>query len=482
VGAQQVLTGGAEKQLRRSHVGVKRRQSAEVVRTGPSRFAAVGGSLSSHGTLTSRTSKRGSVTRCWHNQTGRRLWLTVVLATLVIASGARHLSTGISLAADVLPRVFCIDPKALARNRDRVAAKDETVKLPLEKLLEEADKALEQKPLSVMDKASTPPSGDKHDYMSIAPYFWPDPTKKDGFPYIRKDGERNPESSGKNTDAPNFGRVTGAVETLGLAYYLTGKESYAEHAARLLRTWFLDPATRMNPHLNYGQAIRGLVDGRGIGIIETIRLVSVVDSVGLLGSSRAWKAEDQEGMVAWMKEYLQWLLTSKNGRDEQRATNNHGTYYDVQVVALALFTGQEAVARRVLEEAKEKRIAAQVRPDGSQPRELERTRSFSYSAYNLNAMTKLGTLGDRQGIDLWHYQSPGGGSIRKALDYLVPYIDESKTWPYKQITPLDRWALLPALQQAYLHYRDSTYRDWIARLPSNRTSTDRMWLTVPREP
>ena len=381
--------------------------------------------------------------------------------------------------ANTAPRVVSMDPQSLVRNRARIMAGDSDLKAPLERLLEDAEQALGQKPMSVMDKAAMPPSGDRHDYMSIGPYWWPDPAKKDGLPYIHRDGERNPESGGRNSDAPNFGRITSAVDTLSLAYYFTGKELYAEHAARLIRTWFLGSATRMNPNLNFGQAIPGRVDGRGTGIIESRRLVPVVDSVGLIESSKAWTPRDQEGLKAWMKSFLDWLITSKNGLEEQKATNNHGTFYDVQVAALALFTDQEALAKKVLEEAKVRRIAAQIRPDGRQPRELGRTRSFSYSAFNLNAMVKLAILGDRVDINLWRYQSFEGGGIRKALDFLAPYVEETKSWPYKQITGMDRWALLPALHYGYLKYRDPAYWNWISRLPRGRVSADRFWLTVP---
>jgi hypothetical protein len=402
--------------------------------------------------------------------------LPALLALLLAGS----LTGSASLAADTKPpRVFCLSPEALTETRARAAKGDPELRPALDRLVRDADQALTAKPPSVMDKPGVPPSGDKHDYMSLAPYFWPDPAKKDGLPYIRRDGERNPEAGGSNSDSPRWGKTTSAVETLSLAYYFTGKEEYAAQAARLLRAWYLDPATRMNPNLNFAQAVRGVNDGRGTGIIESVQVTRVVDSLGLLGGSPSWSAADQAGMEAWMKAYLDWLLTSKNGKDEQRAANNHGMYYDVQVVSLALFTGQKEVARRVLEAAREKRIAAQVEPDGSQPRELARTKSFSYSVFNLTAMLKLAALGERAGVDLWGYQSSDGRSIRRALEFLAPYVDPGKPWPRKQIASPDRAALLPLLQQAYLHTRDERYRQWVKVGSTKESASSRMWLLYP---
>jgi hypothetical protein len=229
----------------------------------------------------------------------------------VAGSPAARAADGKTAAAG--PRVFCCDPDGLAKAKSRVAAGDPSLKPALERLRREADKALEAGPFSVMDKSLTPPSGDKHDYMSIGPYWWPDPAKPDGLPYVRRDGEVNPERKAGTTDATAMGRMASAVETLALAYYFTGEERYARHAATLLRTWFLAPKTKMNPNLKYGQAIPGRVEGRGIGIIDTADLVHIPDAVGLLAGSKHWTEADQAGAVAWFDAYLDWLRTSKEG-------------------------------------------------------------------------------------------------------------------------------------------------------------------------
>ncbi|NQX01991.1 alginate lyase family protein, partial [bacterium] len=272
-------------------------------------------------------------------------------------------------------------------------------------------------------------------------------------------------SRGVDFDHARIGLMSANIEDLALAYYFTGNETYAKSAANYLRVWFLDPATRMNPNLNYAQAIAGKNSGRGTGIIEGRNLVSAADAAGLLAGSSAWKEKDQKSLDEWISAYLDWLLTSKNGLDEAAATNNHGTFYDTQVVRLALLLNRPELARKVAGEAKEKRIAVQIEPDGKQPLELERTSALGYSKFNLEAMFELATVAERVGVDLWNYQSPQGGGIRKALDFLLPYIDSpSRKWPYKQIKQIEPESFAPLLAQASNVYGDSKYGNILSRM------------------
>lgn len=352
--------------------------------------------------------------------------ISVVMAAAIAAS-----------AQTTNPRVFILDAKE--------------VKPKLARIERDAQKALTAGPFSVVTKDVTPPSGDKHDYMSQAPYFWPNPGSANGLPYIRRDGERNPEIEKINNHRV-LDQMTAAVETLALAYHLTAKEEYASKAAGLLHAFFLDPATRMNPNLQFAQAIPGVNTGRGIGLIETRGLTRVVDAIGLLGGSRAWTNPNQKGMEDWFSRFLQWMLESKNGREERAAKNNHGTFYDVQIVSFALFLNRREFAKSVLEEAKSKRIAAQIEPDGRQPLELARTKSWSYSVGNLDGLITLARLGDNVGVDLWHYQTPDGRGIRKALYFLVPFANGEKKWSYQELgefRPLILFSLLDRVGTRY---------------------------------
>jgi hypothetical protein len=349
------------------------------------------------------------------------------------------------VAAD--PRVFLTNPNDA----------------PPDAVIEDARRALDAGPFSVLQKGLVPPSGDKHDYMSQAPYWWPNPRTPDGLPYIRRDGERNPEVN-KLTDHANMDRVARDSRALALAYFRTKDEIYAERAALLLRAWFLDPATRMRPNLNFAQAIRGVNDGRGTGIIESRGLTGAVDAAGLLAGSKNWTEADQRGLEEWFAGYLGWLQTSENGRDESKAQNNHGTFYDVQVADFALFTGRRDLAVRTLNEAKSRRIAAQIEPDGRQPKETARTRGLSYSVMNLDGLMQLAALGDAAGVDLWNFQTRDERGIRKALEWLIPYAGGEKKWPYEQIEPFRRADFAPLLRRAARAYHDSQYAELAAKL------------------
>ena len=317
----------------------------------------------------------------------------------------------------------------------------------LQILIQEADQALEQTPVSVMDKGQAPPSGDKHDYMSQGPYWWPDPDQPDGLPYIRRDGEVNPEKA-TLPDHDNFNIIMRVSDILGKAYFFTQDEKYARKLTQYLRVWFLDEATQMNPHLKFGQAIPGRTVGRGIGIIESRRIGNILDAIVLIRPSEAWSEADENGMQAWCREYLYWLRTSKHGQDESIHPNNHGTWYDVQTSALAVFTGQMEVARELCEKAKTERLDAHIQADGTQPRELARTRSWNYSVMNLWGLFQLARLGEHAGVDLWNYPSEEETMLRDALDYLVPFALGESEWPHAQITEFKPESLIPHLQVA----------------------------------
>ena len=247
------------------------------------------------------------------------------------------------------------------------------------------------------------------------------------------------------------------VSNLGMLYTLTGDEKYAQRASLLLHVWFLDPETKMNPNLQFAQAIRGVNDGRGTGILDARDLPDACDAVALLAGSPAWPPADDTAIRAWFTAYLDWLLTSPHGKDEAAAKNNHGSWYDVQAAGIALFLGKTDDARKFIETAKTKRIALQFKPDGSQPLELARTKSFSYSVFNLTALMRLAQEARLVGVGLWTYRSADGASLRGALDYLLPYAQGSKTWTYDSLNGIESDSLVEPLLHAALNLHSPAY-------------------------
>lgn len=377
---------------------------------------------------------------------------------------ASSLKGSSSAKPSISPRVFLIDGAQLDGTRRKITSGDTTFAPAVKRLEADADAALKGGTFSVVAKKVVPPSGDKHDYMSQAPYFWPDPTKKNGLPYIRRDGERNPEIN-DISDHESMDRMVAAVSTLSLAYYIKGDERYAAKAVEILDAWFLDSRTQMNPNLEFGQGIPGVTTGRGIGLIETRGLTRVVDSIGMLDGSKALTSEKRHGIESWFEKFLTWMQTSKKGREEDDAKNNHGTYYDVQTASFALFLGKTDVAKRILETAKQKRIAVQIEPDGRQPLELARTRAWSYSVGNLDGLTEIATLGENVGVDLWNYQTSDGRSIRRAFEFLFPFSVGEK-WKYQQLGEWQPQMLYPLMRRASRHYRDEKFTGMMAKVPA----------------
>ncbi|WP_182871173.1 alginate lyase family protein [Stieleria mannarensis] len=376
------------------------------------------------------------------------------------------------------PRTLILDGRGMAGQYARWRASGDTVHPAIEDLRREADECLTEGPWTVVSKTMVPPSGDKHDYISVGPYWWPDPDKPDGKPYIRRDGQVNPERM--EYDNVGLKKTCGNGLTLALAWYYTRNPDYSRHGAELLRTWFIRPETAMNANLNFGQAIPGRTKGRGIGIIDTACLIGAVDAALLLETSAAWTDADARSLRQWFAQYLHWLRNSKHGRDEDRTKNNHATWYDAQVACFALYAGQPDVARNVLRNVAERRIDSQIRVDGSQPHELTRTKSWDYSVMNLKAFFHLATLADHVDINLWHHDSANAGGIRDALDFLIPFARSEKDWQHEQITPLDGSKLAELVRRASIAYDEPKYESVLRRLFSeDQLATARFQLIYP---
>jgi rhamnogalacturonyl hydrolase YesR len=302
----------------------------------------------------------------------------------------------------------------------------------LETLAAEPSAALQAPIATVVDKSQPSPSGNAHDYVSFARYFWPDPTKPDGLPYISRDGQHNLEQVGRG-DHPRLWNFFTHVEKLAAAWRVNHDEAAARRAGMWLRTWFVDPATRMTPHLDYAQVRLGNDGNRGApyGLIDARGFSKVVDALLLLSDSPALSKEDEQAVERWFAEYFGWLTTSKNALAERAAQNNHGSWYLAQAIPIARYVGRDDLAREFCEENKAL-IAAQFQPDGSQPGEISRVDGLGYSVFNLEAHAHVARYAAALGIDMWNYTAPNGANLRRGLEFLRPYNSAPEKWPHSQ--------------------------------------------------
>ncbi len=318
--------------------------------------------------------------------------------------------------------------------KEKIKKNDETYLPAYRELISRAEKHLKTDFYSVMQKKHVSPTGDKHDYMSMAPYTWPDPDKPNGLPYITRDGERNPELN--EYDRNSLGDMCGMVINLSLAYYFSDNQEYAKKAAKQLQVWFLDPATKMNPHLTYAQFVPGVNEnkGRSYGIIDVYSFLEMLESVAILQQSKSLSSQDIKALKSWFLDFLNWLRTSEQGIAEMNAKNNHSLAYDATCARFALFVDDSALFNTILSEFPAKRLYPQIEPDGSQPQELRRTLALHYTLYNIDHMLDICQMAGEAGKKLYFIQSKDGRSIGKAIDFIAPYTGKPQSeFPYQQI-------------------------------------------------
>ncbi|HMH24936.1 MAG TPA: alginate lyase family protein [Puia sp.] len=294
-------------------------------------------------------------------------------------------------------------------------------------VLEEAAWAMQQSPVTVTASSSPRSAGGPHDFFSQADYFWPDPKSADS-PYVNRDGMTNPDNFTAHRKAMiRLSRVVGALAS---AYKITGDEKYVRQALDHCRAWFVDTTTRMNPSLNFSQAIMNRVTGRGIGIIDTIHFMEVVQGLLAMEGARTMDKSLLDAIRQWFGEYLTWLTTSAFGKAEMNATNNHGTCWAMQVASFAKFTGNEELMNFCRDRYKKVFLPAQMAADGSFPQELKRTKPYGYSLFNLDAMAMLCQILSTKEDDLWNYETTDGRSVKKGIEFLYPFVEDKNKWTY----------------------------------------------------
>jgi hypothetical protein len=334
-----------------------------------------------------------------------------------------------------------------------------------DRILHAASAALEIEPITITKFRAKLSEGGPNDFYSNGDYWWPDSTKTNGLPYIRRDGLSNPENFVQHRHC--IVGLRDAVAALGAAYKITGDDRYAKKSVELLRVFFLDPQTRMNPSLQYAQAIPGVSPGRGIGIIDTLQLAEVPLAIEAMQKSPAFPPDVLNGLKKWFADYVDWMTMSKNGREEANAHNNHAVAFWLQVAVFSQFTGNEKQLAECRRRYKEVFVPKQMAADGSFPAELARTKPYGYSIFQLDNMAKMCQVLSTPEDDLWKFELPDGRGIRKAMEFLFPYLADKSKWPRKpDVQAWEGWPTRqPCLLFAGLAFNEPKYLELWKKLP-----------------
>jgi hypothetical protein len=340
------------------------------------------------------------------------------------------------------------------------------------RILKAADAALKMEPVTITRFHAKLSEGGPNDFYSNGDYWWPDPAKTNGLPYLQRDGQTNPNNFIFHRQLVR--QLSDAIAALGAARKISGDDRYVKKTVGLLRVFFLDPATRMNPNLQYAQAIPGVSSGRGTGIIDTLHIIEIPRAIEAMETSPAFPPEVLSGMKKWFADYVAWMTTSTNGHNEANSANNHAGAFWLQVAVFAQFTGDETNLNECRRRFKEVFVSKQMTNDGSFPRELARTKPYGYSIFQMDNLVTLCQVLATTNDDLWRFTLSDGRNIHKAVEFMYPYLADKSTWPHKpDVMAWDGWpARQPGLLFAGLAFNEQKYLDLWKRLSADPTNEE----------
>ncbi len=356
-----------------------------------------------------------------------------------------------------------------AKTTEQIAA--DLIPLERARVLQLAAEAMKAQPVTIRS-ATLPTFSAKFgaqpgDFLSMGDYWWPNPKTPDGLPYISVDGKTNPDNFIAHRMLMR--EMRDAVARLAAAYVVSGDAAYAVRASEWLKVFFVDPTTRMNPHLKFAQAVPGVTSGRSYGLIDTLHLAEVALAADAIARAPGVSAETMAAVRTWFTDYTEWLRTSTLGKTEATAKNNHSVAYWLQIAAFARLTGDTVRLDETRQVFLEKLLPMQLMADGSFPRELARTKPYGYAIFQLDNVALLTELLSTPGNNLWTHALSDGRSVAQAVAFLAPYLAERDAWPFApDIEHFESW---PIRQPALLlgGYRVGR-ADWLAtwrRLPAD---------------
>lgn len=337
----------------------------------------------------------------------------------------------------IAQKTISYEDKGLIALKRAYSEKDPRVEPYILSMIETSSKYFNDNKYDIVtDKKRVAPSKDPRDYISLSRYWWPDPEIKGGVPYIRHDGKSNPEL--EEYDYRKITLLENVSTTLGVLYFLTSDERYAKRLSEILKSFFLDPVTGMNPNMIYAQHVPGMEILRGTGILDARSIAGTLNGALLIEGSPHWSSSDKAALQDWIKTFLYWMQYSTQGQLEMKAANNHGLWYDVIRMGLYYYLGDNQTVNQIIKESLFDRLEKQQDKDGSFPHELTRTLGLSYTTFVLDAFYEAAFIAAKTGVDIWNYTTPGGKSLIKGIEFARPYFLDPAKWPFQQISPYEK--------------------------------------------
>lgn len=324
------------------------------------------------------------------------------------------------------------------------------------RIIGEANEYMNVDPVPITASSCERSMGTKNDFYSEGDYWWPNPDSPDS-PYVKKDGLTNPENFKDHRIAMR--NMSIYVASLTAAYKITGDKKYADQALKHLTTWFIDEETKMNPSMNFAQAIKGICPGRGVGLIDGIHLVEPARAVSVL---RTLGGIDDNLFIAiknWFDKFLLWMTTHEYGIDERERKNNHGSAWVMQLAEYARLTGNNEQKKYCIDRFKNVLLPNQMEKDGSFPMELERTKPYGYSLFNIDILSTICQTLSTPEDNLWKYKLPDGMGMEEGLEFIFPFIEDKSNWILPpDVMYWDEWPVRhPALLFGGLAFENEHY-------------------------
>jgi hypothetical protein len=370
-------------------------------------------------------------------------------------------------------RSFCsgtlgfIGHAAFAKAQDREAEGYKLVaRRDRSRILNAANRYVQLPPRTITSFRALDSPGSLQDYYSQADYWWPNPANPNG-PYIQRDGQSNPDNFNDHRKAMIALSIQMPALTSG--WLISHYSPFGQRAADHLRAWFIEPATRMNANLEYSQGVKGISAGRSYGIIDTLHLVEVARAASII-APKFLSALEQLALRQWFADYLHWMKTSEKGRTERDAHNNHAVCWGLQAAEFARFTGDSSTRAEVANQFTGTFLPSQMAANGSFPQELARTKPYSYSIFNFDAMAMICQSLVDSGHNLFEFSLPDGRGICKAAEFLCPYLADRNAWPYKK--DIEHFESLPVRSPGLL----------FTGLACHRNQSVKLWAQLSPDP